>query len=70
MTLISARRPADVAIEVEALARAGRRRFVLARIDEGGMLDMERLGAARYAAGIQSEVVLEEETPTAVAAAR
>jgi len=34
------------------------------------MLDKERMGAAHYAAGIQSEVVLEEEIPTAVAAAR
>lgn len=55
---------------VEALARKGHRRFVLTRIDRGGMLDMERVGAAHYAAGIYSEVVLEEETPTAVAAAR
>ena len=68
--LITARRPADVASDVEALARQGRRVFVLTRIDHGSMLDMERLGAARYAAGIQSVVELEEETPAAVAAAR
>ena len=68
--LVMARRPAEVAREVERLASAGRRVFVLARIDHGGMLDMERLGAARYAAGFYSEVGLEEETPTAVAAAR
>jgi hypothetical protein len=59
-----------VAREVEALSRDGNVRFVLTRIDHGGMLDMERLGAAHYAAGVHSEVVLEEETPTAVAAAR
>ncbi len=68
--LVTARRPADVASEVERLVSAGRRAFVLARIDHGGMLDMERLGAARYAAGFYSDVGLEEETPTAVAAAR
>jgi hypothetical protein len=67
---ITARKPDDVAIEVERLAAKGRRRFVLSRIDHGGMLDRERLGAARYAAGLQSAVELEEETPAAVAAAR
>ena len=68
--LITARRPVDVACDVEALARKGHRVFVLTRIDHGSMLDMERLGAARYAAGVQSVVELEEETPAAVAAAR
>ena len=68
--LVTARRPADVAHEIERLVSAGRRGFVLARVDHGGMLDMERLGAARYAAGFYSDVGLEEETPTAVAAAR
>ena len=68
--LLTARRPVDVAREVERLASAGRRVFVLSRIDHGGMLDMERLGAARYAAGSYSDVGFEEETPTAVAAAR
>lgn len=67
---IATRRPADVAREIERLVSAGRRGFVLVRIDHGGMLDMERLGAARYAAGIYSDIGLEEETPTAVAAAR
>ena len=70
MTLIRARRPADVASEVEDSIRRGERSFVLTRVDHGGMLDRERLGAARYAAGLYSEVGLEEETPTAVAAAR
>lgn len=68
--LVTAKRPADVAREVEGLASTGKRAFVLRRLDHGGMLDMERLGAARYAAGFHSEVGLEEETPTAVAAAR
>ncbi len=70
MTRVTARRPADVAREVDASMRLGERSFVLTRIDHGGMLDRERLGAARYAAGLYSEVGLEEETPTAVAAAR
>jgi len=67
---ITAKRPADVAREVEILKRAGQRAFVVSRIDQGGMLDRERLGAARYAAGIQSTVELEDETLAAVAAAR
>lgn len=68
--LITARRPADVARAVERLAGDGYDHFVLRRIDHGGMLDRERLGAAHYAAGVQSEVELEDETPTAVDAAR
>ena len=67
---ISARRPEDVAREVELLAAGGERRFVIARVDHGGMLDLERVGAARYAAGLQSAVELEEERPRAAAAAR
>lgn len=56
---IATRRPADVAREVERLRRAGRTRFVVRPVDAGGMLDLERLGAARYAAGLQAEVELE-----------
>jgi len=67
--VIEARRPEHVALEVEALARDGCKRFVVRRVAHGGMLDRERLGAARYAAGLQSTVELEEET-AAVAAAR
>ena len=63
---VSARRPADVAREVERLRKSGCTRFVLRALDGGGMLDLERLGAARYAAGVQAEVELER----AVAAAR
>jgi hypothetical protein len=66
---ISAVRPPDVARAVEAAARQGCRVFVLRRVAHGGMLDQERLGAARYAAGLQSTVELEAEA-AAVAAAR
>jgi len=48
--------------------RDGHRRFVIATIDHGGMLDLERLGAARYAAGLQSAVELDEAAPVAAAA--
>jgi hypothetical protein len=68
--LIDARRPVDVAREVARLVEAGLREFTLRRIDHGGMLDLERLGAARYVAGLESAVELEEETPAAVATAR
>jgi hypothetical protein len=67
---ITARRPADVARDVESLVHAGHRTFVITRIDHGRMLDQERLGAARYAAGLQSKVELEAETPIALAIAR
>lgn len=68
--LITARRPSEVASEVERLVRDGNRSFVISSVDHGGMLDQERLGAARYAAGLQSRVELGAETPVAVAAAR
>jgi hypothetical protein len=67
---ITARRPPEVARQVEDLLRAGHRTFELARVDGGGMLDRERLGAARYAAGLHSRVELEAEAPTALAIAR
>lgn len=67
---ITERRPADVAREVERAWRDGARDFLLSAIDGGGMLDLERLGAARYAAGLQSNVALEVGTPAAIAAAR
>ena len=66
--MIAARRPADVAREVESLVLRGRRTFVLRRVAHGGMLDLERLGAARYAAGLHSAVELEEETAELAAA--
>lgn len=62
---ISAKRPVDVADEVAVLVKSGCRRFVIAAIDGGGMLDQERLGAARYAAGLQSRVELELRVPAA-----
>ena len=67
---ITQRRPADVAHEVERLAGEGYRAFELVPVDHGGMLDQERLGAARYAAGVHSKVELEAEAPTALAIAR
>lgn len=59
------RRPEDVAREVERLSKAGCRIFVLRRLDGGGMLDRERLGAARYAAGLQADVELEGQSSPA-----
>lgn len=56
---VATRRPADVAREVERMRKAGCTRFVVRPLDGGGMLDLERLGAARYAAGLQAEVELE-----------
>ena len=56
---IAARRPTDVAREVELWRQRGCRAFVLRRVDAGGLLDRERLGAARYAAGLHAEVELE-----------
>jgi len=62
---IDARTPTEVAVEVESLRSAGCSRFVLQRLDGGGMLDLERLGAARYAAGLQSVVELDgQSSPT------
>jgi hypothetical protein len=56
---ITARQPADVAREVERWHKRGCRSFVLRQVSDGRQLDRERLGAARYAAGIQSRVELE-----------
>ncbi len=64
---IEAARPQDVAREVESKRRHGARSFTLRSIDRGGMLDRERLGAARYAAGVQAGVRLEAEEPAAAA---
>jgi len=62
---ISARAPVDVAREVEAQLEAGCHRFVLHGLDGGGMIDLERLGAARYAAGLQAEVELDGQSSLA-----
>jgi L-alanine-DL-glutamate epimerase-like enolase superfamily enzyme len=64
---IAAVHPVDVAREVEREVEQGCRSFVLRPIAGGAMLDQERLGAARYAAGVHSEVVLDS---GAVAVAR
>jgi len=57
---ITSARPQEVAAQVEAARMRGCTSFTLRSIDHGGMLDLERLGAARYAAGFQSVVELEE----------
>jgi L-alanine-DL-glutamate epimerase-like enolase superfamily enzyme len=64
---IEAARPQDVALEVEAWLRRGCRTFTLRSLDQGGMLDLERMGAARYAAGVQAGVRLEAGEPAAAA---
>lgn len=62
---ITAAHPEDVAHEVERQMAQGCKSFVLRPVARGGMLDQERLGAARYAAGLQAEVVLESGVPAA-----
>jgi L-alanine-DL-glutamate epimerase-like enolase superfamily enzyme len=62
--------PQDVAREVERQSAVGFRSFVLRQVAGGGMLDQERLGAARYAAGLQADVRLEAPEDVPVAAAR
>jgi hypothetical protein len=56
---ITARRPSDVARDVEVLLKNGCEKFILRTIANGAMLDRERVGAARYVAGLQAEVELE-----------
>jgi hypothetical protein len=67
---ITVRTPQEVAREVDSKVRAGCGRFVLRELDGGGMLDQERLGAARYAAGLQVEIELNGEPSLPVADAR
>ena len=67
---ITSVRPQQVASDVEAAKRGGCTVFTLRSIDHGGMLDQERLGAARYAAGVQSLVELEPAVPAPAAAQR
>jgi muconate cycloisomerase len=57
--LITATRPADVAAEVERAAGLGFRAFKLKAANAGGSLDLERLGAARWAAGRGAELRLD-----------
>ena len=56
---ITAIHPTEVAREVERRLAVGYRLFVLRPVAGGGMLDQERLGAARYAAGLHAGVELE-----------
>ena len=56
---ITARRPAEVARDVDSWRKRGCISFVLRRVGGGGQMDQERLGAARYAAGLQADVELE-----------
>ena len=65
--VINAVRPADVAREVDRMVKIGEREFVLVPVARGGMLDQERLGAARYAAAHQAEVTLEVAEPESTA---
>ena len=58
---ITARRPSDVADDVERWRKRGCQSFVLRQVNGGGELDRERLGAARYAAGLHADVELEGE---------
>ncbi len=51
--------PEEVAREVERQVKLGCTEFVLRAAAGGGMLDQERLGAARYAAGLHAVVELE-----------
>ena len=68
---ITAGRPSQVASDVERWRKRGCSSFVLQEIDFGGFLDRERLGAARYAAGLQAEVELEgDASDFSVAASR
>ena len=65
---ITAVHPQDVAREVERQVALGCRSFVLHAVAGGGMLDQERLGAARYAAGLHAEVELESTSDVRVPA--
>jgi L-alanine-DL-glutamate epimerase-like enolase superfamily enzyme len=56
---VSAIHPEEVAREVERHLALGCTSFVLRPVAGGGMLDQERLGAARYAAGVHADVELE-----------
>jgi len=56
---ITARTPADVARDVDGWCKRGCRSFVLRQVGGGGQVDQERLGAARYTAGLQADVELE-----------
>jgi len=63
---ITSRRPAQVAADVERERERGCSRFIIKPVARGGMLDQERLGAARYAAGLHADVELEEASAVAL----
>lgn len=63
---ITSRQPIEVAREVEHWQKRGCRSFVLRQVSSGGELDRERLGAARYAAGVQAQVELEGDSSSGV----
>lgn len=65
---ITAEHPPEVARDVERAAALGCRVFLLRPVADGGMLDLERLGAARYAAGIHAVVELESFSRASAAA--
>lgn len=67
---ITAVHPQDVAREVERGVALGCTSFVLSDVAGGGMLDQERLGAARYAAGLHANVELEAPSDVPVTAPR
>ena len=56
---ITASKPAEVARDVESWRKRGCRSFVLRQVNSGGVVDQERLGAARYVAGLHADVELE-----------
>ena len=57
--LVAAGPPSEVAREVERAVDAGFRAFKLKAANGGGLLDLERLGAARWAAGPGPELRLD-----------
>jgi L-alanine-DL-glutamate epimerase-like enolase superfamily enzyme len=57
--LVPAERPAPVAAEVEAAVAEGFRVFKLKAANKGGVIDLERLGAAHWAAGPGAELRLD-----------
>jgi O-succinylbenzoate synthase len=57
--LIRGSSPADVAREIERAGAAGFRCFKLKAVNGGGALDLERVGAARWAAGRDAELRLD-----------
>jgi L-alanine-DL-glutamate epimerase-like enolase superfamily enzyme len=57
--LVRATAPGDVAAEVERGAAAGFRAFKLKACNGGGPVDLERLGAARWAAGREADLRLD-----------